>query len=112
MFALRWALKKLPFTPELSLAADGQQALDFLSNCISRPESIPSLVLLDLKLPFFSGHEILEWIRARREFDGMRVVILSGSDEAADHFRADGNGADGYLVKPATPQQLEAVLCA
>lgn len=62
----------------------------------------PALVLLDLKLPFKSGHEVLAWIRNDAEMNELVVVILTTSDEPSDVNRAYKLGANSYLVKPPT----------
>ena len=66
----------------------------------------PALVLLDLKLPGRSGHEVLRWMRSRPEFVSVPVVVLTSSREDADIERAYALGANSYLQKPATFEAL------
>ena len=61
---------------------------------------LSSLVLLDLKLPRKSGHEVLEWLRAQPALNRMPVVVLTSSKESRDVNRAYDLGANSYLVKP------------
>lgn len=68
---------------------------------------IPSLLLLDIKLPRRSGLEVLQWLRARS--DGLRrlpVVMLTSSRHTVDINRAYDLGANSYLAKPDTPAEL------
>lgn len=62
---------------------------------------IPSLLLLDLKMPRRGGFEVLTWIRQHVEFNTLAIVVLTSSQESADINRAYALGANSYLVKPA-----------
>jgi CheY-like chemotaxis protein len=97
-------------TNPLYVVEDGQQAVDFLSGTgeySDRTRSpLPSLIFLDLKLPLKSGHEVLAWMRGRREFDGIVVVVLTSSEEPSDLSKSYKLGANSYVVKPPTSAQL------
>jgi len=116
VFALKRAFRKAEIDIPLQVVTDGQQALDYMAGAgrfgDRKAHPLPSLVFLDLKLPFFTGHEILRWIRQRSEFASLPVIILSGSDELRDHEQAQANGANGYLVKPISSQVLLETLRA
>ena len=66
----------------------------------------PDLVVLDLMLPGFSGLEILEEMRRRPELSEVPVVVLTARREEADRIRGLELGADDYLTKPFSPQEL------
>jgi DNA-binding NarL/FixJ family response regulator len=83
-------------------AGSGEDALRLAS------ESEPSLVVLDVHLPGFSGYEIC---RSLREEHGGRVgiILLSGSKtESLDRAAGLGLGADDYVLKPFEPDELVA----
>lgn len=61
---------------------------------------LPDLLLLDLKLPGFSGLEILGWLRSHPGLSAMRVVILTSSDDLRDINDAYRLGANSFLMKP------------
>ena len=93
---------------------DGDDAVAYLKgeppfdNRISFP--IPSVVILDIKLPRRNGFEVLQWIRGRS--DGLRrlpIVMLTSSRHSGDITRAYDLGANSYLAKPDTAQQLTAL---
>ena len=90
--------------------SDGEQAIDYLDRKGDYADwersPMPSLVLLDLKLPRQSGFEVLKWIRGKSRFDRMPVIILSSSDEPSDKHQAFMTGADCYLVKPVSVSLL------
>jgi len=61
---------------------------------------LPTIILLNLKLPRRSGHEVLQWIRAHPNLRRVPVVVLTSSAESADVKKAYEIGAKSYLVKP------------
>ena len=67
---------------------------------------LPVLVLLDLKLPRKSGHEVLAWMRAQPGLKRLPVAVLTSSRESADVNRAYDLGANSYLVKPVSFENL------
>src|SRR6516225_8524692 len=72
----------------VQVVSSGEEAIAYLSGTgryANRAEfPLPELVLLDLKMPGIDGFEVLRWIRAQPGIRGMRVVVLSGSDEMRD----------------------------
>jgi DNA-binding response OmpR family regulator len=68
------------------------------------------LLLLDLKMPRLDGFDVLEWVRQQPGFSSLQVVIFSSSDEAKDINRAYGLGANWYLVKPHSMDELTALV--
>lgn len=70
----------------------------------------PDLMILDINMPEVSGLDLLEFIRRRREWEQLPIVMLS--TEAADITvdRALALGADGYVTKPVTLEELEQAL--
>jgi CheY-like chemotaxis protein len=107
---MKRALKGAQVINPLYVVEDGQQAVDYLSGTGKYRDRqqypLPALVFLDLKLPYKSGHEVLAWIRARKELDGLVVVVLTSSNEASDLSRCYELGANSYVVKPPSPSQL------
>ena len=93
---------------------DGEEAINYFSaaGVYGNRERwpIPSLVLLDLRLPKVSGFEVLEWIRSRPDFNEVTVVVLTGSENVPDVSKAHELGADSYLVKPGEFRELVAMV--
>lgn len=113
VFALQRALRKAGVTNPVHVATDGQQALDFLApptNPAGAARPFPFLVLLDLKLPYRDGFEVLQWIRQQSHLGNVSVVMLTGSDESRDHQRAYALGARSYLVKPASAEDIQSII--
>jgi cyclic di-GMP phosphodiesterase len=66
----------------------------------------PDLVLLDLRLPDRSGHEVLEAIRADPATRLLPVVMLTGYATSAERARAQAEGVTDFLAKPFSPHEL------
>ena len=83
---------------------DGEEAIAYLSGSgkySNRAEfPLPSLLLLDLKMPRMDGFEVLSWLREQNALNALRVIVLTGSDELLDVNRAYQLGANSFLVKP------------
>ena len=96
------------------VARDGVEALDFLfceGDYASRAsESMPELILLDLKLPKVDGLEVLKRIRANQRTRLLPVVILTSSNEQSDIISGYELGVNSYIRKPVDFEQfIEAV---
>lgn len=90
----------------LTVASDGQQALDMLyAEAMGGSERF-GLVLLDLTLPKVDGREVLKRIWADRRLRHIPVIVLTGSDEDEDMVRSYKTGAVAYLRKPVKVDQL------
>jgi len=70
----------------------------------------PDLMIVDINMPEVSGLDLVEFLRRRAEWKNMPIVILSS--EAADTMvdKALRYGADSYITKPVTLEELEASL--
>jgi CheY-like chemotaxis protein len=97
----------------LQVITDGQSAWEFLSGQGStlRPQR-PSLILLDLKLPRKTGHEILSSLKQHEELRKVPVIVMSSSRERKDIERAYGLGADFYMVKRVEMRALRDLAAA
>ena len=84
----------------VSTAATGPEALT-----AARQER-PALIVLDLMLPGASGYEVLEQLRAHEATRDVAVLMLTARREEQDRIRGLALGADDYLTKPFSPQEL------
>ena len=67
---------------------------------------LPSLILLDLKLPGMDGFDVLRWIRQEPNFGSLPVIVLTSSEQIRDVNRAYQLGANSFLVKPTDFQNF------
>ena len=93
---------------DLAFARDGQEAIDFLLGDLCRP--LPTVVLLDLKLPRIDGLEVLRRLRADERTRMLPVVILTSSKEQEDVAASYRNGANSYIRKPVDFDRFVEVL--
>jgi len=109
-FFMKQALKDAEITNPFQHVEDGQAAIDYLAGTGKYADRqqypLPMVVFLDLKLPFKTGHEVLQWIRAQPDFQKLVVIVLTSSNEPVDLKRSYQLGANSFVVKPPTPDQL------
>lgn len=99
----RRALHKANIANDLIVLGDGVEALEYImgkdgKGC--KPERMPVVMLLDLKLPKVDGLEVLRRIRASDSCNLLPIVILTSSSEEKDMVESYKLGANSYVRKP------------
>jgi CheY-like chemotaxis protein len=113
VFLIKRAFKDANIQVPLTVAHDGQEAIDYLSgvgqysNRVLYP--LPCLLILDLKMPRKTGLEVLAWLRAQPVFRCLPVMILSSSAHRYDVERAYQLGANSFVVKPGSIEKRAAL---
>jgi CheY-like chemotaxis protein len=99
------AFHKAGIVTPLRVVHDGEEVIQYLHG--DKPFGdrdsfpMPSLLLLDLKMPRRDGFQVLEWVRRQAGLKRMLIVIMSSSDEPRDIERAYDLGANSFLRKPS-----------
>jgi len=110
VFLMQRALQEAAVINPLLVVQDGQEAVDYLAGTGKFSDRaqypLPAVVFLDLKLPYRSGLDVLAWLRQQKELESTVVVVLASSNEPNDLRQSYALGANSYLVKPPTPEQL------
>jgi DNA-binding response OmpR family regulator len=81
-------------------AANGEEALELATG------ERPDLAILDVMMPRLDGFEVARRLRAQDETAGIPIILLTARAQDADVARGFGAGADDYLRKPFSPQEL------
>jgi DNA-binding response OmpR family regulator len=100
---IKMKLEQGPF--RVSLAYDGQEALDFVNN-----DEKLDLVVLDLMMPKLSGLDVLKQIREQDRFKTLPCIILTAGGDAKHERDAIALGATQFLTKPFSPKKLYALV--
>ena len=109
VFFMQRALTRAGVLNPVRVANNGREAIDYFQGAgrfANRQEfPLPCLVLLDLKLPYVMGLDVLQWIRRQPDLHSI-VLILSSSAAETDILDAYRFGANAFLVKPSEATQL------
>lgn len=95
------ALEEFKVKAEISVAKNGKDALDYLyrRNEFSAAKR-PDLILLDINIPIFNGHEVLQQIKSDPDLKKIPVIMLTTSSHQKDIDHAYGNHCNSYVKKP------------
>lgn len=105
-------LDKKSILYQIKVAANGEAGLARLRETDSPIyNGPPDIILLDLNMPKMNGFEFLEAMRKEREFQNIKVFVLTTSDEKEDKIAAKQLGISGFITKPLkleSPSSLDA----
>ena len=101
---LRRACRRAGVKFLLQSVDDGDKAIAYLTGIQAYSDRttypIPTLILLDLKMPTRSGFDVLEWLRSQPQYKTLPVAILTSSHHDSDVREAYQKGANCFLTKP------------
>jgi CheY-like chemotaxis protein len=106
------AFEESKINTEISVARNGQEALDFLynRNAFLKAKK-PDLILLDINLPIYNGHEVLKQIKQDTNLKKIPVIMLTTSAFSNDIGQAYENNCNSYVKKPLDMDEfIEAIL--
>ena len=83
-------------------ASDGDQGL------VKARELVPDLIVTDVKMPVMDGYELCREVRGSSELSHIPIIVLSARTSEADRIKGIEAGADAYLVKPFSDEELRA----
>jgi len=98
--ALEYLLQRSGY--QVHIARDGDEALRQVN------AQVPDLVLLDVMMPRCSGYDVCKAIRARADWQHIKVVMLSAKGRDAEVNQGMVAGADLYITKPFSTRELLA----
>jgi two-component system, response regulator len=104
------AISKEKLTTNVHVVRDGAEALDFVfcrgSYAQRKFDHPPKLILLDLKLPKVSGHQVLRAIKSDPRTSSIPVVVLTSSAQDRDLVECYRSGTNSYIQKPVDLQKF------
>ncbi|HXU74951.1 MAG TPA: response regulator [Methylomirabilota bacterium] len=106
VFLLQRAFSKAGINANLQFASDGEEAIRYLLSADQQENPIPDLLLLDLKMPRVDGFTVLDWVRKQPGLKRLLVTVLTSSGARVDINRAYDLGANSYLLKPFSNENL------
>jgi DNA-binding response OmpR family regulator len=89
---------------EVRLAHNAMEALEIYQ------DKVPDLILLDVMMPEIDGLTLLKWLREHSEKDKVPIHIVSAKAQEKDRDAALKAGADGFMAKPFTIEELKALI--
>jgi chemotaxis family two-component system response regulator Rcp1 len=108
----RRALERGQVKNELTIARDGQEALDILFDLVETNSSLPGLILLDLNLPKVDGREVLSRIKSHPRLKRIPVIVLTTSTREEDIVRTYDLGVNTFISKPVRFEDFIKVVSA
>jgi CheY-like chemotaxis protein len=114
IFLMGRAFDRAGIPNRLLVVRNGQEAIDYLAGTGQYADRekfpVPGLILLDLKMPWMDGFDVLTWLRAQKRFNELPVVVLTSSKLQADVDRSRQLGVYDYRVKPHGFEDLVKLL--
>lgn len=106
------AFEESKIKTKLSVARNGEEALDFLfRNGPFESAEKPDLILLDINIPIYNGHEVLKKIKEDASLRKIPVIMLTTSSDRKDINAAYENYCNSYITKPLDMDEfLKAIL--
>jgi DNA-binding response OmpR family regulator len=110
------AIRENGWNNPVRILPDGQEVMLYLEAADKYGDRakypFPSVMFLDIKMPRASGLDVLRWVRKHPEYSVLPTMMVSSSDQERDIKLAYQLGANGYFVKPASFEDLKAILKA
>jgi CheY-like chemotaxis protein len=110
VFLMERAMEKASLAMPMHVAKNGQEALDYLQATGKYRDRaaypVPTIIVMDIKIPFIRGLEVLHWMRQQPPLCGLPVAMLTSSLEESDRQKASELGVKTFLIKPPTPEML------
>ena len=100
---LRRMMSQIGFD-DIDEAENGAAALELIA------QSTPELALVDWNMPVMGGQEFIETLRSKRDYDRLKVLVVTSESNPRIVYEALKAGADEYAMKPITPEIITGKL--
>jgi len=109
-YILQRGLRAAGFHNPFHISPDGADAVRYLKGEAPYADRgkhrFPRIIITDLKMPNMDGFELLEWLKEHGDCNVIPCLVLSSSQQPRDVQRAYRLGANSYLMKPPTFEEL------
>jgi CheY-like chemotaxis protein len=102
IFLAKETIEECGIVCEVLEAEDGKKTLEMIQ--LHKPD----IILLDIKMPYLDGLEVLQWIRSKAEYMHTKVIMLTTSDDEKDILSAYTYEADAYITKPLHTKEFKS----
>ena len=113
-FLLSRVFRRMSYRGDIQRCSDAMQAMDYLAGkgeyCDRRKYPVPQMLITDIKMPGSSGLDLLRWLREHPSLAVLPTVVLSSSGDPGEVAEAYSLGANSYMVKPASLDELQLML--
>ena len=110
IFILKSALRRAGINDPIQVVRDGEEAIHYLQGTNGFEDRsthpFPKVIFTDIKMPRMSGFEVLHWLRSHPDCAVIPVIMLTASKMNEDVKKAYQMGANAYLVKPTSIDDL------
>ena len=89
---------------ETLVAFSGEEAMEVVA------QHRPDLILLDIMLPVVDGFEVCQRVREKADWKDIRIVLVTALDRESNVAKGLALGADAYVTKPVSLEELEGAL--
>ena len=114
VFLMERTFANIGITQELRIVKDGVEAIDYLARAEADSrlnyKSLPSLIVLDLKLPLKSGLEVLSWIQSKTIIRRIPVIVFTSSLDRGDINSCYDRGISGYFLKTGSLTKMRELV--
>ncbi|MDX1775381.1 MAG: response regulator [Desulfobulbales bacterium] len=98
VLSLEFLMKKEGY--EVRAAGNGEEAMEAVA------EKKPDLILLDVMMPRKDGYEVCQELRAKKEWQDIKILMLTAKGRDVEREKGLAMGADDYVTKPFSTQEL------
>lgn len=111
LYLAKLLLEQAAINHSIVTKSDGAEAIDFLrTTLVGGADALPCCIFSDIRMPKIDGFGVLEWSRAQAPLRNVRFSMLTGGDLPQDRERAEGLGADHFLIKFPPPEVFREII--
>lgn len=107
---IEFYIKKASVHASVKHLGDGETTMRYLQRMETNAALIPDLIILDLKIPKYDGHDILQRIKNNPSLKQIPVIVFTTSNACADREKALNNHANSYIVKPIDEHGFKEII--